>query len=217
MWSDNSDAQDGEVRATVGVDTHTDRHVGVALDQFGRRLGTCGVPTTPAGFAELVAWARTFGTLEQFGVEGTSSYGAGLTRWLRARGLAVIEVERPHRQDRQARRRRGKSDPLDAEAAARAVQAGAVIGQPKAGDGHVEMIRTLRLARRSAMKARTQAANQLHAVVVTAPDELRARLRSLSMAELITLVAAFRPVKVGTALSTPLAAAKLALKGLAIP
>jgi transposase len=139
-----------------------------------------------------------------------------LTRWLRARGLTVVEVERPHRHDRQARRRRGKSDPLDAEAAARAVQAGTVTGQPKAGDGQVEMIRTLRLTRRSAMKARTQAANQLHALVVTAPDELRARLRPLSVVELIALVAAFRPVRAGTALATPLAAAKLALKGLAL-
>ena len=216
MRPDSGEAEDGGVRVTVGVDTHTDQHVGVALDQFGRRLGTRSVPTTPAGFAELVAWARTFGTLEQLGVEGTGSYGAGLTRWLRARGLAVIEVERPRRHDRQARRRRGKSDPLDAEAAARAVQAGTMVGQPKAGDGHVEMIRTLRLARRSAMKARTQAANQLHALVVTAPDELRARLRALPMAELVTLVAAFRPVRAGSALSTPLAAAKLALKGLAV-
>jgi transposase len=130
--------------------------------------------------------------------------------------VAVIEVERPRRQDRQARRRRGKSDPIDAEAAARSVQAGTVVGQPKAGDGQVEMIRTLRLARRSAMKARTQAANQLHALVITAPDDLRARLRPLHMAELITLVAAFRPVRSGTALSTPVAAAKLALRGLAV-
>ena len=83
----------------VGVDTHTDQHVGVALDQFGWRLGVRSVPTTPAGFATLLAWARTFGTVEQFGVEGTGSYGAGLTRWLRARGLALIEVERPHRHD----------------------------------------------------------------------------------------------------------------------
>src|SRR3954454_3171551 len=216
MESVSRDGRDGEVRVTVGVDTHTDQHVGVALDQFGRRLGARGAPTTTVGFAELVAWARTFGTLERLGVEGTGSYGAGLTRWLRARGLAVIEVERPRRQDRQARRRRGKSDPLDAEAAARAVQAGTVVGHPKAGDGQVEMIRTLRLARRSAMKARTQAANQLHALVVTAPDDLRARLRPLPMAELIALVAGFRPVRSGTALSTPVAAAKLALKGLAI-
>jgi transposase len=216
MWSDSGDARDGEVRVTVGVDTHIDQHVAVALDQFGRRLGTRGVPTTPTGFAALLAWARDFGVIEQVGIEGTGSYGAGLTRWLRTRGVAVIEVERPHRHDRQARRRRGKSDPIDAEAAARAVQAGTVVGQPKAGDGYVEMIRTLRLARRSAMKARTQAANQMHALVVTAPDDLRARLRPLPMAELITLVTAFRPVRSGTALSTPLAAAKLALKGLAI-
>jgi transposase len=216
MWSDSSDAQDGEVRVTVGVDTHTDQHVGVALDQFGRRLGTRSVSTTPAGFAVLLAWARDFGAIEQIGIEGTGSYGAGLTRWLRARGLAVIEVERPHRHDRLARRRRGKTDPLDAEAAARAVQAGTVIGQPKAGDGHVEMIRTLRLARRSAMKARTQAANQLHALVVTAPDDLRTRLRALPMAELITIVGAFRPVRAGTAPATPVAATKLALKSLAV-
>jgi transposase len=216
MWSDGGGAQDGAVRVTVGVDTHTDQHVAVALDQLGRRLGTRSVPTTPAGFAVLLAWASDFGVIERIGIEGTGSYGAGLTRWLRARGVAVIEVERPRRHDRQARRRRGKSDPIDAEAAARAVQAGTVVGQPKAGDGHVEMIRTLRLARRSAMKARTQAANQLHALVVTAPDDLRARLRPLPMADLITLVAAFRPVRSGTTLSTPVAAAKLALKGLAI-
>src|SRR5215218_10226425 len=216
MRAASSDAQGDEVRVTVGVDTHTDRHVGVALDQFGRRLGTRSVPTTPAGFAALLTWAGDFGVIERVGIEGTGSYGAGLARWLRVHGVAVIEVERPHRHDRQARRRRGKSDPLDAEAAARAVQAGTVIGQPKAGDGQVEMIRTLRLARRSAMKARTEAANQLHALVITAPDELRTRLRGLSMAELIALVAAFRPLRSGTPLSTPLAAAKLALKGLAI-
>src|SRR5918994_2697777 len=216
MWSDSSETQNGDVRVTVGVDTHSDQHVGVALDQFGRRLGTRSVPTTPAGFATLLAWAGGFGVVERIGIEGTGSCGAGLTRWLRARGLTVIEVERPDRHDRQARRRRGKSDPLDAEAAARAVQAGTVVGQPKAGDGQVEMIRTLRLTRRSAMKARSQAANQLHALVVTAPDDLRARLRPLPMAELITLVAAFRPVRSGAALSTPVVATKLALKGLAV-
>ncbi len=215
MGADGGDNQDQEARITVGVDTHSDLHVGVALDQFGRRLGTRSVPTTPAGFAELVTWASGLGVLERFGIEGTGSYGAGLARWLRGRGLTVVEVERPDRQSRQARRRRGKSDPLDAEAAARAVQAGTVIGQPKAGDGQVEMIRTLRLARRSAMKARTQAANQLHALVVTAPDDLRTRLRALPLAELVRLAAAFRPARAGTPLATPAAATKLALKSLA--
>jgi transposase len=209
----SSAAQAGEVRVTVGVDTHADQHVGVALDQFGRRLSTRTVPTTPTGFAELLAWASGCGVLEQIGIEGTGSYGAGLTRWLRARGVAVVEVERP---GRQARRRRGKSDPLDAEAAARAVQAGTGIGQPKAGDGQVEMIRTLRLVRRSAMKARTQAVNQLHALVVTAPDELRNRLRGVPLAELVRRAAACRPGRAGSALSTPVAATTLALKGLAI-
>ena len=215
MRAEGNGDRDGGVQVTVGVDTHTDLHVGVALDQFGRRLGTRSIPTTPAGFAELVAWASTLGVIEQVGIEGTGSYGVGLTRWLRGRGLTVVEVERPNRHGRQARRRRGKSDPLDAEAAARAVQAGTVIGQPKAGDGQVEMIRTLRLARRSAMKARTQAANQLHALVVTAPDDLRTHLRSLPLAELVRLAAAFRPVRAGAALATPTAATKLALKSLA--
>ena len=117
MRSDEGGGEDGGVRVTVGVDTHADLHVGVALDQVGRRLGTRAIPTTPAGFAELVAWARGFGVLERIGIEGTGSYGAGLARWLRARGLAVVEVERPDRHGRQARRRHGKSDPLDAEAA----------------------------------------------------------------------------------------------------
>ena len=130
MRSDRGDGQDNAVRVTVGIDTHVDLHVGVALDQFGRRLGTRAIPTTPAGFAELVAWASDFGVIEGLGIEGTGSYGAGLARWLRARGLTVVEVERPHRHGRQARRHRGKSDPLDAEAAARALQAGTVIGQP---------------------------------------------------------------------------------------
>lgn len=216
MQANSNVGQDPGVRITVGVDTHAELHVGVALDQFGRRLGTRSVLTTPAGFAELVAWAAGFGVLEQFGIEGTGSYGAGLARWLRGRGLTVVEVERPQRHGRQMRRRRGKSDPIDAEAAARAVQAGMVIGQPKAGDGLVEMIRTLRLARRSAMKARTQAANQLHALVVTAPDELRARLRPVPLTTLVKLAAAFRPLRVGTILANPVTATKLALKSLAV-
>src|SRR5215211_4977269 len=116
MRAASSDAQGDEVRVTVGVDTHTDQHVGVALDQFGRRLGTRSVPTTPAGFAALLAWAGGFGVIERIGIEGTGSYGAGLTRWLRARGVAVIEVERPKRPKD---RGRGTSDPVDAEAAAR--------------------------------------------------------------------------------------------------
>ena len=145
-----------EVQVTCGVDTHAEIHVAAAVDQLGRLLGTCSVPSTPAGYTALLRWARQFGTLGPFGIEGTGSYGAGLARWLRGRGYMVVEVERPKRQDR---RRRGKSDALDAEAAARAVQAGTATAQPKAGDGPIEMVRTLQAARRSALKAPTQAAN----------------------------------------------------------
>ena len=216
MWSDGGDARDREVRVTVGVDTHTDLHVGVALDQFGRRLGTRSVPTTPGG-------VRRAGGLG-VGLRGDRADRDRGDRELRRRADPLAarvggdgrRGRAPRSASRQARRRRGKSDPVDAEAAARAVQAGTVLGQPKAGDGRVEMIRTLRLARRSAMKARTQAANQLHALVVTAPDELRTRLRGLPLAELVRLAAAFRPVPAGATLATPVAATKLALKSLAV-
>jgi len=198
---------DGQI--TVGVDTHADQHVGAALDQLGRLLGTQAVPATAAGHAALLAWARRFGTVDRVGIEGTGSYGAGLSRWLRVRGVAVVEVERPKRP---AHRGRGKSDPVDAEAAARAVLAGTAAAAPKAGTGAVERIRALHGARRSAVKARTQAANHLHALVVTAPDELRARLRHLGVAGLVALAAAFRP----GAPTTPTAATKLALKSIAV-
>jgi transposase len=198
-----------EVRVTLGVDTHADVHVGVALDHLGRRLGTHTIPTTPAGYAELAAWAASFGPLDRVGLEGTGSYGAGLGRWLRERGFTVLEVERPNRQ---TRRRRGKSDPIDAEAAARAVLAGTATGRPKAGDGPVEMVRTLQVARRSAVRARTQAANQLHALVVTAPERLREQLRPLSLRRRVATAVAFRS---GTPLVTPTAATKAALRCLA--
>jgi transposase len=130
-----------------------------------------------------------FGQVRCAGVEGTSSYGAGLARHLRAVGIAVFEVERPKRRHL---RRKGKSDSRDAEAAARAVLAGETAGEPKSADGRVEMIRVLRVARRSALKARTQAANQLRSVRVTAPEALQQRLRGLSTRKLVAVAARFR-------------------------
>ncbi|HYY88972.1 MAG TPA: transposase, partial [Chloroflexota bacterium] len=200
----------GPERVTLGVDTHAEVHVAAALDERGRLLGTCTIATTPAGFAELVRWAEQYGEVAQVGMEGTGSYGAGLARWLRAREVAVVEVDRP---DRRTRRRRGKSDTVDAEAAARAVQAGIATAQPKAGTGAMEMLRTLRVARQSVVKARTQAANQLHALVVTAPEPLRPRLRRLTVLQLVATAAAFR---LTSSLTTPTAAAKLALKSIAV-
>jgi transposase len=174
----------------LGVDTHLDLHVAVALDQLGRRLGALTAPTTTRGYVRLLRWAEGFGPVRCVGIEGTSSYGAGLARHLKAAGISVVEVERPKRRHR---RRKGKSDPIDAEVAARAVLAGEAVGEPKSGDGRVEMIRTLRSARHSAVKARTQAANQLQALLVTAPEELRHRLRELPTKELVASCARLRP------------------------
>jgi transposase len=176
----------------LGVDTHLDFHVAVAIDHLGRRLGESSVPTTAKGYQMLLRWAEGFGPVRCAGIEGTSSYGAGLTRHLRARGIEVLEVERPKHRRRSPRRNLQKSDPSDAERAARAVLAGEASGVPKSGDGTVEMIRALRAARRSAIKARTQAANQLQSLRVTAPEELRHRLRGLSTKELVSVAARFR-------------------------
>jgi len=174
------------------VDTHLDFHVAVALDRLGRRLGEVKVPTTAEGYGRVLRWAEGFGPVRCAGIEGTGSYGAGLARHLKAAGIAVLEVERPKRRHL---RRRGKSDPIDAEAAARAVLAGQAAGEPKSGDGRTEMIRTFRSARQSAVKARSQAANQLQSFVVTAPEKLRHRLRGLSTKdkELVAAAARFRP------------------------
>jgi transposase len=195
-------------RVTVGVDTHKDTHVAAARDQLGRRLGTTQVPTSSAGYAQLLSWAHALGEVVAWGVEGTGSYGAGLARFLAAQGQRVVEVNRP---DRQARRRRGKSDAVDADAAARAVQAGEATGVPKAQDGVVEMLRALRAARQTAVKARTQAINALKGLLVTAPAELREQLGGLPTGR---LVGAAAELEVGT-LTTPTAATKLALRGLA--
>jgi len=202
-------AREGAVRVTVGVDTHKDAHVARAKDQLGRRLGEKIIPTTPRGYRALLAWAKSHGEVATFGVEGTGSYGAGLARYLQSEGHVVIEVIRPNRQ---ARRRHGKSYPADADAAASAVLAGDATGQPKAADATVEMIRALRVARQTAIKARTQASNAMKALVVTAPDDLRECLRELSTIALVRTCARLRPGK----LVDPTTATKVALRSLAL-
>ena len=201
-----------KVEVILGVDTHLDFHVAVAMDHMGRRLGESSVPTTVKGYEGLLCWAEGFGPLRCAGVEGTSSYGAGLARHLKSQGIEVLEVERPKRRRGGSRRNVEKSDPSDAERAARAVLAGETSGVPKSGDGRVEMIRTLRAARRSAMKARTQAANQLQGLRVTAPDELLNRLRGLSRKELVSVAARFR---IGDDLRDVPSATKFALRSVA--
>src|SRR3954454_22259215 len=191
----------------LGVDTHSDTHVGVALDRMGRRMGALAVPNSAAGYARLWDWMLGFGTPVAAGVEGTGSYGAGLSRFLRARRLRVVEVNRTSRQHR---RRHGKHDAGDAEAAARAVLAGEASGEPKGADGAAESLRALRVARRSAVKARTQAANQLHALVSTAPERLKASLlRGLATKQLVEKASRFR---CGAEPADPTAATKFALR-----
>jgi transposase len=194
---------------TVGIDTHAEVHVAAAFDQMGRPLGHLEIPTTPAGYRQLLVWVRGLGPVVAFGMEGTGSYGAGLARYLASESCRVVEVNRPNRQ---TRRRRGKSDPIDAEAAARAVLAGEAHGVAKADTEAVGMVRTLRVARRSALKARTQASNQVQAILVCAPAPLRQELRQLSLPELVQRAASFRPGP----MSNATVASKLALRCLAM-
>jgi transposase len=174
---------------TGGVDTHRDIHVVAALDQIGGLLGTATFATTQAGYRALLAWLCGFGPVAAVGVEGTGSYGAALARHLTVTDVMVVEVGRPNRQ---VRRRYGKTDVVDAIAAARAVQSGEATATPKSHDGPVEALRALKMVQRSANKARTQALNQLHALALTAPEELRGKLRGLNTRTLITTCAGFR-------------------------
>ena len=177
---DQDDSTGNEV--ILGVDTHHDVHVAAVITALGVLLGTAQFPATTAGYQTLVGWVATFGMLRRAGVEGTGSYGAALARHLRAAGVEVIEVNAP---DKANRRRRGKTDTLDAEAAARAVLSGRASGIAKAGDGPVEMLRMLKLAKDSAVKARSQTINQLKAVLVAADPALREALSGLSNTMLI--------------------------------
>jgi transposase len=177
-------------RITAGVDTHLDVHVTAALDAHGALLDVASFETTAVGYTALLDWLRSLGDVELAGVEGTGSYGAGLTRHLLAEGVRVVEVDRPNRQ---RRRRRGKSDPQDAISAARAAQSGDAKGQAKTRDGNVESMRVLRVARNSARSARTQCLNQMRSLISTAPEAIRAELRDLNVYRLLERTSAYRP------------------------
>jgi transposase len=194
---------------TGGVDTHGQTHHAAVLDGVGRHLGDREFPTTPAGYRALLAWLRGHGELARVGVEGTGAYGAALARYLSGEQVRVVEVDRP---DRKARRGKGKSDPLDAYAAARAALSCTASGTPKTRDGQVEAIRVLRVARRSAVKARSQATNQLKSLLITAPEQLREQLRHHPTTVLIATCARLRPT---TDLTDVEAATKTALRRLA--
>jgi len=196
-------------RVFGGVDCHLEKHHAVALDAQGRRLGDREFGATQAGYEQLLMWLRQFGIVSLVGVESTSSYGAGLTRFLTAAGVNVIEVNQPHHH---LRYRRGKTDAIDAEAAARKVLSGEATAAPKDTTGIVESIRQLRLVRASAIKARSAALTQLGELIATAPATLRESLTPKTLRGKATACARLRPDH--DRLSEPLQAAKLALRTL---
>jgi len=191
---------------TGGVDTHLDVHVAAALDHNGGVLGVESFATTPAGYRNLHGWLVGFGQVERVGVEGTGAYGAGLARFLQRAGVEVIEVDRPNRQER---RRNGKSDELDAVEAARAALGGRCRAVAKTGDGSMEAMRALLVAKRSGRDARVRSLNQIRHLSFTAPDDLRARLQPLRTYQLAATTARLRPS--GDVVSS---ATKLALRTL---
>jgi transposase len=200
-------AQEPEVFA--GVDTHADTHHAAVIDGLGRQLAEPRVHDDPKGYRMLLDWIRSFGSVQAVGMEGTGAYGAELCRVLRGVGLSVVEVDRP---DRSSRRTHGKSDPLDAYAAAQAVASGRAAGIPKSRDGIVESIRCLRVARRSAVKAKTQCTNQVRGLLVSGPADLREQMRPLGTTRLIQTLSRLRP---GRDLASPAVAIRVALRSLA--
>ena len=199
-----------QVQVAGGVDTHQDTHTAATVDVGGRLLGHRQFPATAAGYRQLLAWLRSFGALLIVGIEGTGAYGAGLARHLTAQGVGMVEVDRP---DRKTRRFAGKSDPLDAEAAARTALARVRTGIPKDRAGQVEALRNLRVARSSAIGQRADCQRRIKSLIVTAVEPLRAQLRELTGTRLISTCAGLRPdpARIGE----PEQATKTALRALA--
>ncbi len=165
-----------------GIDTHRDSHTAALLTSNGRVLGVDQFPATAHGYQQLLGWLTGRGQLDRVGIEGTGSYGAGLAQALQAAGIVLIEVDRP---ERSSRRRHGKSDPIDAIAAARAVISGRASGTPKTRTGPVEALRYLHLTRRDAVTTRARCQTRIRSILVTAPDPIRTTLAGLTPAKLI--------------------------------
>lgn len=155
---------------TLGVDTHLDNHVAVLVNGIGQVVDTQEFIVNSSGYSQLYKWCKSFGKVTQAGLEGTGTYGAGLCKFLQEKKISVFEVNRPNRA---VRRLRGKSDPTDAENAARSVLAKESTAIPKSHDGIVEAMRFLVVARKSSVKSKTQAINQIRALLVTAPEHIR--------------------------------------------
>jgi transposase len=177
-------------RVVGGVDTHKDLHVAAVVDDQDRVLGSQCFATTRQGYRQMLAWMRSFGTLQRIGVEATGTYGAGLLRYMQQAGIEVLEVTTPDKHDR---RKRGKNDDLDAQNAAHAAFAGRRTVTPKSRDGMIESLRVLKACRKTAVAARRIALQMIHNTIVCAPDELRETLRKMTRMPLVRTLAAWRP------------------------
>ena len=183
--------RDGENRRIVGgVDTHKDLHVAAVVDERDRVLASRCFPTTRHGYKQMLTWMRSFGPLQRIGIEATGTYGAGLLRYLQNAGVEVLEVTAPDPHDR---RKRGKNDDLDAQNAAHAAFAGRRTVTPQSRDGMIESLRVLKACRKTAVAARRVALQMIHNTIVSAPDELRETLRTMTRMQLIRTLAAWRP------------------------
>jgi len=174
-------------RIVGGVDTHKDLHVAAVVDEVDRVLASQCFATTRHGYKQMLAWMRTFGSLQRVGIEATGSYGAGLLRYMQKAGIEVLEVTTPDKHDR---RKRGKNDDLDAQNAA---HAGKRTVTPKSRDGMIESLRVLKACRKTAVAARRVALQMIQNTIVCAPDELRETLRKMTRMQLIRTLAAWRP------------------------
>ena len=186
----NNSGQLGSGHVVIGVDTHKHVHVAAVMDTVSGILATLTLPTDTGGFQQLLDWAASFGKVLAFGIEGTGSYGATLTSFLRRAGHKVVEAGRP---DRRLRRMNGKSDTLDAENAARAVLAGFATATPKTADGEAEMIRQLEITHDQAVEQRMAAMVTMKAMLVHAPGDLRHDTAGKTQIALARHLAGLRP------------------------
>jgi transposase len=190
----------------VALTRTRDFHVAVVINTIGHILGSARFDADPTGYQALLDWMASYGPVVKIGVEGTGAYGAGLARHLLTNNIDVIEVNRPNRQ---TRRLKGKSDLTDAEAAARAVLSGEATLIPKDTTGKTEAIRALRVVRRSCVHNRTQAANQIHNLILTAPAELRLQLANKKMVALCQRISELETTEIVDALSGTIVALQL--------
>lgn len=183
----------------IGVDTHKDNHVAVAINELGARVADCSISATPTGYQQLLAWSQALGSLITFGVEGTGSYGRGLATFLLQQGCSVVEVCRPARTV--SGQSAAKDDVIDAEKAARQVLSGPATVTPKWADGQVEMMRVIKIAKDTAVKAQSQVLVALKSLLVTADETLRTQLESLPTTKLVAACAELAVTTLGYPLS----------------